>query len=137
MNTVLLIEDDPNYTEIIKRMLEGKYELSTASNVAIGLDRIQKSEPDAILLDLGLPDSRYDQTLAVVKAAKKRAAIIIVSGYDEPNFREKSIKGNASGFIGKTETLDQNHLVQEIEKAIVTNNRCGTMDSVTKNLKNA
>jgi two-component system sensor histidine kinase ChiS len=52
---VLLIEDDQNSSRALADALrlEG-YEVSTASDGRVGLERVVKQEPDVVLLDLGL-----------------------------------------------------------------------------------
>ena len=64
MTKILLVEDIPDYVELVQRMLSATdYEIIHAADAETGLQRALAECPDLILLDLGLPD--YDgQTLA-------------------------------------------------------------------------
>ncbi len=52
---VLLIDDDPDFLETTKMVLQGKYDVSMASNGEEGLKRAQVERPDVILLDVIMP----------------------------------------------------------------------------------
>ena len=54
--TILIVDDDPSVTETFERMLllEG-YNVVTALNADVGLQRAAELRPDAIILDLRMP----------------------------------------------------------------------------------
>ena len=55
---ILVVEDDPIVSEILKATLEySGYTCETATTAASALDRFRMGHPDAIITDLGLPDS--------------------------------------------------------------------------------
>ncbi len=57
MSQILIIEDDPNISEIIKMTLEDDgHECRTAKNGKEGLEAIKRREPDLITLDIMLGD---------------------------------------------------------------------------------
>jgi two-component system alkaline phosphatase synthesis response regulator PhoP len=53
---ILLIDDDPDFVESTKLVLESKpYEVITASNGNEGLAKARKEKPDLIILDIIMP----------------------------------------------------------------------------------
>ncbi|MCH7907423.1 MAG: response regulator transcription factor [Chloroflexi bacterium] len=55
----LIIDDDPDIQEVVALCLEVRWpdiEVETASDGRSGLDAVKRSEPDIVILDLGLPD---------------------------------------------------------------------------------
>lgn len=65
--TMLLIEDSPEYAELVKRWLAARsdieFVLDWKDSLKAGLNRVAKGGVDAVLLDLGLQDSRPEVTL--------------------------------------------------------------------------
>ena len=55
--TVLIVEDDPASLDIFETILRhGGYEVVTAQTGAYGLARARELRPDAVVVDIGLPD---------------------------------------------------------------------------------
>ena len=53
---VLIVEDDPNVSEVVARyLLREGYQVETASDGAVGLERALADPPDLVVLDLMLP----------------------------------------------------------------------------------
>lgn len=52
MATILVVDDDPDFVEIVRSILKSKYELSTASNGKQALESMRKQKPDLVLLDV-------------------------------------------------------------------------------------
>jgi len=59
--TVLLIEDSPDYAELVQQWLSIRSDMAFVLNwtdsLLAGLNRLEQGGVDVILLDLGLPDS--------------------------------------------------------------------------------
>jgi CheY-like chemotaxis protein len=57
---ILIIDDDPDFTETIQAMLEsGGYEVISASDGQKGLNMVRAEEPDLIILDI-MMDSMFE-----------------------------------------------------------------------------
>jgi DNA-binding response OmpR family regulator len=53
---VLIVEDDPNVSEVVARYLEREgYLVETVADGAVGLERALAEPPDLVVLDLMLP----------------------------------------------------------------------------------
>ena len=82
---ILLIEDDPDFRELLSFLLKGAgFALTTAVNGREGLEKAQQEQPDLILTDLMLPalngyeicsmlkqDVRYQKIPVVIWSATK------------------------------------------------------------------
>lgn len=49
---ILFIDDDQDYVESVKLLLEKKYEIATAFSAEDGWEKIEKENPDLIILDV-------------------------------------------------------------------------------------
>jgi response regulator RpfG family c-di-GMP phosphodiesterase len=52
---ILLIDDDPDFVEATKAILESKYQVITAYNGDDGLKKVVEERPDLIILDVVMP----------------------------------------------------------------------------------
>ncbi len=52
MARILIVDDDPDFVEIVRAVLKSKYDLSTASNGKQALESMRKHKPDLVLLDV-------------------------------------------------------------------------------------
>ncbi len=76
MRTILVVEDEPRITTLVRDYLEhAGFGVLTATDGAAGLATFRARRPDAIVLDLGLP--RVDG-LDVVRAIRRDSSVPIV-----------------------------------------------------------
>ncbi|HLG13047.1 MAG TPA: response regulator [Blastocatellia bacterium] len=54
--SVLVVDDDPDTLDLVQAMIEGTYETRIATTGREALDEIERARPDAIVLDLMLPE---------------------------------------------------------------------------------
>ncbi len=52
---ILLVDDDPDFVEATKTVLESKYQVTTAYNGDEGLSKVVEERPDLIVLDVVMP----------------------------------------------------------------------------------
>jgi len=83
---LLSIDDDPNIGGIFESLLKQRgYEIETASNGVIGLEKAIEMKPDLITLDITMPE--MDGWLCLKKLknidAVKDIPVVIVSVFDE------------------------------------------------------
>lgn len=83
---VLIVEDDPQFSELIGEVLQvAGYEVTTtASGFGVG-SLVRRLNPCAVLLDLGLPFRPGSSVLAELKADPRTAdvPVLILSGLTE------------------------------------------------------
>ena len=104
--TVLLMEDNPEYAGLVERWLSPvndiEFVLNWTDSLVAGLNRLAKGGVDAILLDLGLPDSHGIGTLTTVKMHASGVPIIILSGDDTQSLALQMVQEGAQDYIVKS-----------------------------------
>jgi signal transduction histidine kinase/CheY-like chemotaxis protein len=99
--TVLLIEDDPRSVELLTLYLEGGgFEVAACGDGQAGMEAARRLRPDAIVLDIMLPDFSGWDFLSLVKGDETTARIpvVIVSMLDE---RGKGLALGAADYLVK------------------------------------
>jgi two-component system CheB/CheR fusion protein len=107
--TVLLVDDNEDATRALALLLQhGGFTVVTAHDGAEALARAADVDPDIVLLDLGLPVIDGYRVAESLRARPDcdRVLLIAISGYGQPNDRERS---KAAGF--------DHHLVKPIDCA--------------------
>lgn len=118
--TVLLVEDNPGDARLIAESLRGAggaVNLLTVETLAGALEALRATPPDAVILDLGLPDSQGVETFLRLRQAAPRIATIILSGDADDRTALKTIQEGAQDFLVKGH-LDGDALVRSIGYAI-------------------
>ena len=79
---VLLIEDDALDQSLFRRTLaKTKADVVCATTLEAGLERLREGGVDLIVSDLGLPDSRWDETYAQLEAASNDVPVVLITGH--------------------------------------------------------
>lgn len=101
MARLLVVENDESDLEILRRKLSDAFDLRLARTLAEAKHVIEREPLDAVLLDLGLPDSEKEKTMRACKQICPPIAIVVLSGYSDPELISKTISENASDFLVK------------------------------------
>lgn len=83
---ILVIDDEPDVVEMISMALESSdFEVITAYSGTLGLEKARVEKPDAIILDLMMPDKDGFITCKELKADKdtEHIPILILTGIRE------------------------------------------------------
>ena len=52
MPTIMVVDDDPDFVEFVRLILEREHEVATAANGKQALERMRAEKPDLVLLDV-------------------------------------------------------------------------------------
>jgi DNA-binding response OmpR family regulator len=84
---ILLIEDNPGDTRLIREMLTaakgGGFALESADQLSTGLERLAEGDIDVVLLDLSLPDSQGLDTFTKVNTQAPQVPIIVLTDHND------------------------------------------------------
>lgn len=122
MPRILIIEDDDPLRESLVDILRlSHYEILTASDGQSGLAQAQMHLPDAITLDLRLPDMDGYAVLRALKATPNTLAIpvVVISGYTLPEDTTLALELGATAYITKPFSVP--YLLQQLAQALETN----------------
>ncbi len=115
---ILIVEDDLFIRELYERQLslEG-YEISTAEDGEIGLNRLAESIPDLLLLDIMLPKVSGLDLLRTIKAKEetKNIPVILLTNLGQDSVIKEGFNLGADGYLIKSAyTPDQ--IIEEVKK---------------------
>jgi DNA-binding NtrC family response regulator len=114
---VLLVDDDPFLTELLKRHFEeeGVKEIIIARNSQECLEALKKC--DVIILDYYLDDGNGIDILREIKSQDPNLPVIFLSGQEYVNIAIRSLKFGAFDYLEKSK-LNFNKLMEVITKAL-------------------
>jgi two-component system response regulator MprA len=99
---ILVIEDDDAVRAALRRALVlGRYEVLEAANGQEGLLRAQSDVPDAIILDLGLPDIDGMEVCRSLRGAGSRTPILMLTARDAVDNRVDGLEAGADDYLVK------------------------------------
>ena len=99
---VLVIEDDDAVRAALRRaLLLGGYDVVQAPTGEDGLMRAQTEVPDAIVLDLGLPDIDGMQICRTLRAAGNRTPILMLTARAAVEDRVDGLEAGADDYLVK------------------------------------
>ena len=99
---ILVIEDDDDVRAAIRRaLLLGGYEIIQAGTGQEGLERAQSDVPDAIVLDLGLPDIDGIEVCRTLRRAGNRTPILMLTARTEVGDRVDGLDAGADDYLVK------------------------------------
>jgi len=115
-NKVLIIDDEPELRNLIKRLLELEgYFILTAGNTVEGLDIIKNNDVDIIVSDVRLPDGNGLDLIPLIKKQSPTSEIIILTAYGRIEDGVKAIKAGAFDYIVKGD--EDNKLLLVVKNA--------------------
>jgi DNA-binding NarL/FixJ family response regulator len=105
MTTVLIVDDHRDFRARARRLLEGAgfAIVGEASDGASALTAVAELQPDAVLLDVQLPDASGFEISEALALAPGAPAVVLVSSRDAADYGRKVDRCGARGFIPKAE----------------------------------
>jgi DNA-binding response OmpR family regulator len=98
MKRLLIVDDEPAIARLIQRIAQGcGYEVTVTHDAEDFMDALVAGEPDAIVLDLSLPNVDGVELLRFLAAARCRSKILIISGFDARVLETSGRLGEARG----------------------------------------
>jgi DNA-binding response OmpR family regulator len=116
---VLVIEDDASIRLLIREMLRGAHlQTVEAADGDSGVAAAIQHDPDAILLDIGLPDTDGFEVLRRLKATPALAAIpvIMVTAWTETEYMQRAVDAGAFGYVRKP--FEMTEFLTRVESAV-------------------
>jgi len=115
-NKVLIIDDEPELGNLIKRLLELEgFLIFTAGNASEGLEILKNNEVDIIISDVRLPDKNGLDLIPLIKKQYPSIEIVILTAYGKIEDGVKAIKDGAFDYIVKGD--EDNKLLLVIKNA--------------------
>ena len=145
---ILVVEDDPNLSNVLSRVLtrEG-YEVVVANTVRGGIEKIRQETPGIVLTDIYLPDGKGIEILEYTKSLDESVDVIVMTANATVESAIEAMKKGAHDYLLKPFQVEELTLqVRKIfeRKALVAENlylkeriksRCTYSDIVGKSTK--
>jgi len=118
---ILLIEDNPTDAEYVEDLLEESernyFSIDVAERLSEGVERCDERSYDAILLDLGLPDSTGSETFETLSRHTPDVPIIILTGLEDRALGLELVRRGAQDYLVKGH-FDYDRIERSIRYAI-------------------
>jgi DNA-binding NtrC family response regulator len=105
-NKVLIVDDNPDVRESMRRFLESKgCDTAMASSCDIAEQVCRTTRPDIAVLDYSLPDGNALELIPRLRAIDQSIPVIILTGYGSIELAVEAIKLGADQFLTKPAEL--------------------------------
>ncbi|MGZ3477263.1 MAG: sigma-54-dependent transcriptional regulator, partial [Polyangiales bacterium] len=99
---VLCVDDDPDYLDIVKKMVAGpNVESVGASSAEEALEIVEKQRVDAIVTDLNLPERTGIEFLQTLRGAGNNVPVLVLTGEGSVHAAVEALKQGAADFLQK------------------------------------
>jgi DNA-binding response OmpR family regulator len=117
MTKILIVDDEVNVRKLYGEELRGEgYETVSASTVAEALDKVEKENPDLVILDIKLGEESGIDALMKIAKQRKRLPVILNSAYSV--YRDNFQTWAADAYIVKS--VDLAPLKEKIRDLLTT-----------------
>ena len=111
------MDDEPAVAEMLKDIFTGMgFTVDGAANGGDALMLASLSRPDAVILDMKLPDTTGAEVLARIRELDDSIAVIMLSGSDDEDTAKTLLKTGAMDYLRKPFKFD--HLTQVVALAV-------------------
>jgi DNA-binding response OmpR family regulator len=120
MALILVIEDDADTRDFIATILHRfNHEARLAATAAGGLEMARDERPDAVLLDILLPDLPGTTVLERLRAARPDVPVIMMSAITDEAVARRTLSHGAFDYIRKP--FDGERLMAVVDAALAGN----------------
>ncbi len=104
MPRVLIVEDSTIFRTLLKETLQSRFPSMEVFEAADGEEakrQMAAHPPDLVFMDIKLPGENGLDLTAKLKAEYPRVAVVVLTSYDTPEYREAAVKAKADHFLAK------------------------------------
>ncbi|TWU25058.1 Nitrogen assimilation regulatory protein [Novipirellula galeiformis] len=118
-STLLIVDDDALILQVMKLCLpEPDYHVITAETAAKGLELFAEHKPDAVLLDIQLPDQSGLAALHEFRERDRRVPVILMTGHGTAETAIRAMSGGAFEYV--TKPFEPDDILPVIDSALET-----------------
>ena len=117
--TVLVVDDDPSYLNLVREWLRDKYKVSMASSGLQAIKWLGKNKADLILLDHEMPITSGPQVLEMLRSdpETKNIPVIFLTGKSDKDSVMSVVSLKPEGYLLKT--IDKRELLDKLEEFFI------------------
>jgi DNA-binding NtrC family response regulator len=114
---ILIVDDEPFNLDLLEQELADLgYASERAGDGRQALEKIDKLNPDLVLLDYRMPDMNGIDVLREIRQRKKDLPVIMITAYGTIDVAVEAVKAGADDFV--TKPFDSEHLAVVVKKAL-------------------
>jgi CheY-like chemotaxis protein len=118
---VLVVDDEQDIAALIEDWLADQYEVATAFNGRSALQKARSMKPDAVVMDMMMPDMAVHEVLRSLRSDPGTGSVPVLimtaKNYDEAVAKRVRAEPNARGFINKP--FRPGDLKKAVERALM------------------
>lgn len=123
---ILVVEDSEGHAMLVRNALgrstQGRFEIEHEVRLDRALARLEESEFDAMLLDLGLPDGYGLSTIGSACSLANHLPVVVLTGTDDESLAIAALRAGAQDYLVK-DAIDYGSLPTTILRAIERHGR--------------
>jgi CheY-like chemotaxis protein len=114
--TILICDDEPTLRELVRASLESGYKFAEASNGKVAVDLARELNPDAVILDLMLPQLSGLEVIAQLRADERlrHIPVLVITAWNDT--RDAALAAGAAEFV--TKPFEPDELKAAVEKLL-------------------
>ena len=101
---VMMVEDDDHFRQTLKKLLMSQFPSFSFEEARDGREAMEKIEtylPDLVFMDIKLPGENGLELTKKIKRMHPVTVVIILTGYDMPEYRQAAHESGANHFASK------------------------------------
>src|ERR687887_2877624 len=116
---ILIVDDDVALLDALPRALRLRLdgvEIDTVDNAREALERIERTDYDAIVSDIKMPGIDGLAVLGEIRRLRPKTPTLLITGHGEHDLAVQALRGGAYDFVQKP--IDRDYFVASLERAI-------------------
>jgi signal transduction histidine kinase len=113
---VLVIDDELGPRESLRMLLKNEFEVITAESVSKGLEFLKEKQPDAIIMDIRMPDMTGIEGLREIRHIDPNVSVIMLTGFGALETAQEAIRLGANDYVKKP--FDTREMVDTVRRNV-------------------
>lgn len=121
MFRTLVVDDHAGFRAGVRSVLESEFpkiQIEEAGDGSEALDKIARFRTDLVLMDIKLPGDNGIQVTRVIKATYAGVAVVILTGFDLPQYRQAAFRNGADCYLYKGSATCMTDVLARVEGAM-------------------
>ncbi len=103
----MIVDDEKNFSESLQLAIEDSFSVTVCASLAAARKCLEESVPDAILLDVRLPDGEGTELLGELKGSGRMPVVIVMTAHATVDNAIRAIKLGAVDYFTKPLDIDK------------------------------
>lgn len=101
MKRVLVVDDEPQLTEVVREYLQDRYEVTVVHSGRAALDAVQRQCPDVVFCDINMPGPSGVEVLKALRHTHPTLPVIMVTVNTEVATVQECLREGAFAYVPK------------------------------------